>query len=179
MDVKKAVKERRSIRKFKRDKVSREKLKDLINAARLAPSAMNKQPLEFIAVDRPELEKKIFNSSGWAGSVSWSPDIEERPPAYIVILADLDIDRSYFEYDAGLAAENICLSALREGLGSCLIASFDKSEIRDILKVPGGKEICLAVGLGYPDQESVFHNDEGSLDYWMDEKRTFHVPKKN
>ena len=179
MKVEEAIKRRRTIRKFKDKEVSFKTLKKLADAGRLAPSGMNLQPLEFLIVDDQELGKKIFRNSGWAGSVEWSPSEEERPRAYIVILANREVRSEGYEHDSGLAAENICLSAVSEGLGTCILGSIDKKALRSFLNVPSSREIDIAIGIGYPDHESKIEEFEGSKDYWRDENSDFHVPKKS
>lgn len=178
MNVLKAIKNRRTIRKFKRKKVSPEDLDDLVGGALLAPSAMNRQPLEFLIVDEEKLERKIFTLANWGGSVDWSPSLEERPPAYVIILVNKDIAASYYKYDVGLAAENICLGAVEKDLGTCILGSAKTEPLRDILNIPGNLEINLVVAIGHPDQRSMIADWAGSKDYWIDGQGTVHVPKR-
>lgn len=67
MNTEKAIKRRRSIRKFKDKEVPYKTLKEIVNSGRLAPSAMNRQPSEYLIVDDQELVKRIFSSTSWAG----------------------------------------------------------------------------------------------------------------
>lgn len=178
MEVSEAIRSRRSIRKFREERVSREDLIDLVNYARLAPSGMNKQPLEFVVVDEPDLERELFNYTNWAGAVEWDPEPEERPRAYILILINPEVNPATENHDAGLAAGNICLGAVDKGLGTCLLGAIDKKSIKKLVDVPDHFELDLAVGLGYPDQEIRLEEKSERIDYWLDEEGTFHVPKK-
>lgn len=178
MEVSEAIRSRRSIRKFREERVSREDLIDLVDYARLAPSGMNKQPLEFVVVDEPDLERELFNYTNWAGAVEWDPEPEERPRAYILILINPEVNPATENHDAGLAAGNICLGAVDKGLGTCLLGAIDKKSIKKLVDVPDHFELDLAVGLGYPDQEIRLEEKSERIDYWLDEEGTFHVPKK-
>jgi len=180
MELIEALKKRRTVRKFKRRDVDPEKLKKLVDWARLAPSGMNRQPLSFLLVDEEALERKIFANSGWGGNVEWNPTEEERPPAYIVILIESDMDDWVARYDVGLAAENICLGALEYGLATCLLGSIDEDRLREIFSIPEDKKVGLTVAVGYPDQEAFTEPLEGdSTGYWLDEDLNFHVPKRD
>jgi len=180
MKVNEAIKGRRSIRKFKDEPVSYSELEDLIEAARVAPSAANRQPLEYLIVDDPELEKEIFRYTEWAGYVEWDPSFEERPRAYILVLIDEDNESEWYKYDAGLAIENICLAAVAKGLGTCILGAIDREAIAEILKIPDGKTVDLAVAIGVPDQKAEIDDSrDEDIKYWVDKDDKFHVPKRD
>ena len=178
MEVSEAIRSRRSVRKYREDRVSREDLKELVDYARLAPSGMNKQPLKFVIVDEPDLERELFGYTNWAGAVDWNPKPDERPRAYILVLIDSEVQPATENHDAGLAAGNICLGAVEKGLGSCLLGAIDKNPIKKLLNIPDSLELDLAIGLGYPDQEVVLEEETDKIDYSLDEENGFHVPKK-
>ncbi|MCF7890324.1 nitroreductase family protein [Candidatus Bipolaricaulota bacterium] len=178
MEVSEAIRNRRSVRKFKDKRVPREDLVELVDYARLAPSGMNKQPLEFVIVDEPELERELFAYTSWAGALDWNPGMEERPRAYILILINPEVKPVTEKRDAGLAAENICLGAVDKELGSCLQIPSEKEEIRKLLGVSNDRVISLAIGLGYPDQETRLEEGSDNIDYWFDDEGVFHVPKR-
>jgi len=178
MEVSEAIRSRRSIRKFQDRRVPRDVLEELVDYARLAPSGMNKQSLEFVIVDKPELEKKIFDYTSWAGAVDWNPGTEERPRAYVFILVNEGVKPVTAKYDAGLAAGNICLGAVDRGLGSCILGALEYESIETLLGVPDDHKLDLAVGLGYPDQEVVLEEETSEIDYWLDEECVLHVPKR-
>ncbi|MFW6104337.1 MAG: nitroreductase family protein [Candidatus Bipolaricaulota bacterium] len=178
MEVSEAIRSRRSIRKFQDRRIPQDVLEELVDYARLAPSGMNKQPLEFIIVDKPELERKIFDYTSWAGAVDWNPGPKERPRSYILILVNEDVKPVTADYDAGLAAGNICLGAVDRGLGSCILGALEYEAIETLLGIPGNHRLDLAVGLGYPDQEVVLEDGTPEIDYWLDKEGVFHVPKR-
>ena len=144
MDVYEAVTKRRSIRKFKDIPVPYELLERCINGARLAPTARNNQFCSYIAVDDEQLLPSVFNTVGaWAGQVrpenGWPP--EHSPKAHIVTLINTCLEAEFVGskrdtyYDVGLAAENIILVALEQGIGGCLITSFEPSKLRQVLNI--------------------------------------------
>jgi nitroreductase len=178
MDLAKAILSRRSVRKFKNRRVNREELEELADFGRLAPSGMNKQPIEFLVVDQPELEQEVFDHTNWAGAVDWEPDFEERPRAYIFLLINGEIEPVTGNHDAGLAAGNICLGATGKGLGTCLLGALNKEPLEGILGIPDSRKLDLAVAIGYPDQEIEVEEGRDEIDYWLDEGGTLHVPKR-
>lgn len=179
MDISEAVKKRRSIRKFKDERIPYRDLENLVEAARIAPSAANKQPIEYLIVENPELEKKIFDYTEWAGYLDWEPTEEERPRAYILILLDEENKWEWYKWDAGLATENICLKAVEKGLGTCILGAIDRNAIKSILNIPEEKNLEAAIGVGIPNHEAYLEESEqNEVEYWMDENGDFHVPKR-
>lgn len=178
MDFFEIVKQRRSIRAFRPDPVPPEMLEKLVDAARLAPSGANRQPLHFVLVDEPDLLPGVFETLKWAGYVAprGDPPAGRRPTAYIVVL--LDPEAGGAGADAAAAIENILLGAVALGLGACWLGSIDRADLREELGIPGGYRIDSVVALGYPDQESSVAEFTGSVEYWMDEQGNFHVPKR-
>jgi len=179
MNVYDAIISRRSIRKFKPIPIKIELLKKFVNAARLAPSAANLQPLEFFILNNKDLCKKVFDTLSWAGYITpkWSPEKKERPMAYIIILVK-ESSNKWYQRDASFAAENIVLAAEEEGIGSCVMCKIDKEKLRDKIKIP--KEIIIdsIIALGYKDEISIVESYKGSIKYWRDEKQIMHVPKR-
>ena len=171
---------RRSIRKFKPEPISRETLQKLVNAARLAPSAGNLQPLEFIVVDEEKKREQIFSCMKWAGYIApeGNPKSGEEPMAYIIILANTEVRKDTFERDSGAAVENMILCALEEGIGSCWHTSIDRENIRKFLEIPEKHTIDSALSLGYPAEEPVIEELKESVKYWKDENGQLHVPKR-
>jgi nitroreductase len=170
--------ERRSIRKFRQERIEQDILERCINAARLAPSARNLQPLEYVLIDDPEMAKDIFNICSWAGYLEdWGPSEKDMPPAYIIILKNKDLLTDETDFDVGLAAENIILTALDDGVASCCLASMDKNKMAALLHIPDNYDIALTIAFGYPNQKSLVEDSE-DLKYTIDEDNILHVPKK-
>ncbi len=171
---------RRSIRQFKPEPVSRGILEKLINAARLAPSGANLQPLEFVVVDKEEFRDRIFPRLRWAAYIApeGNPRPGQEPMAYVIVLVNLRIRKEGFERDVGAAVENMILAAWEEHVGSCWIANADIEKIKDMLNIPGDYKVDSVLALGYPAEEPVTEEFKKTVRYWKDRKGRLHVPKR-
>lgn len=152
-----------------------------MDLARLSASAANLQPLKYILSCEPKKNRLIFSHLGWAAYLKdWPGPAEgQRPSAYIVILGDTSVSKT-FGCDHGIAAQSILLGAVERGLGGCMIASIQRSRMRDALNIPARFEILLVVAIGRPMEEVVIEDLEpgGSVEYWRDDRGTHHVPKR-
>ena len=177
------IKSRRSIRKFKQKPIELSVLKRLVNAGRLAPSAGNLQPLEYIVTIDDTVKEKIFPNVRWARYIApeGNPKEDERPTAYIIILINKEnLLVPFYKYDVGASAENITLAALEEGIGCCWIGSFDRKKIENILNIPDGYSIDLILALGYPLESPEYYDIEKgkSIKYHKDTSGRLHIPKR-
>ena len=173
------VMRRRSIRCFEQQEISLEILKKLVNAGRVAPSAANKQPLEYIIVSRPDLMDKLFETLKWAAYIApkGTPADGEKPTAYIIILVNTAHKIADFARDVGAAAENIILTALEEGIGSCWLRSVDRNKVCDMFHLPEHIEVDSVLALGYPGESPVMVEMTDSIKYWRKDG-IHYVPKR-
>jgi nitroreductase len=171
---------RRTIRRFKPEPVAREMLERLVDVGRLAPSAANMQPLEFVVVDDAQLKAEVFPLLKWAAYIApeGNPKPGEEPAAYIVTLANAKVREKMFEYDIGAAMENMIIAALAEGIGSCWLLSIDRDRMRPLLGVPEDYRIDCVLALGYPAEEPAAEVMGESCRYWKDAGGRLHVPKR-
>lgn len=171
---------RRTIRRFKPEPVAREFLERLVDVGRLAPSAANMQPLEFIVADEAGLKAEIFACLKWAAYIApeGDPKPGEEPAAYIVTLANTKVREKMFEYDIGAAMENMIIAALAEGVGSCWMLSIDRDRLRAALGVPDDYRIDSVLALGYPAEDPAAEVMGESCRYWKDADGRLHVPKR-
>ena len=172
----------RSYRRFYQEvDIKLEALRELVDLARLSGSARNAQPLKYILSCEPHRNSLIFPHLAWAGYIKgWSGPCEgERPSAYIIILGDTEISRS-FGCDHGIAAQSIMLGATEKGLGGCIIASIEKEGLREALQIPTRYEILLVLALGKPKETVVIETvgDGGEIKYWRDNNGVHYVPKR-
>jgi len=181
MDVYDAILRRRSIRRFKQKFIEFNTLKRLINCARLAPSAANIQPLEYIIVTRKELLNKVFQTLKWAAYIAprGNPKEGEKPTAYIIVLINKNKESFPAEWDVGAAVENILLAALNEGIGSCWLGSIGRKRLYNILGLSDNYKIDSVIALGYSLEEPVVEKWRGDVKYFKDEKNRLHVPKRD
>lgn len=181
MNINELLKSRRTIRKFKQISLTKEQLKSYIDAARVAPSAANMQPLKYIAVQSKEMVEKVFPLLKWAGYLAgqYNPKDDERPTAYIVVCADKNIREAGWGADEGAAVENMILSALGDGVGSCWIGSVDREALGALLCLPENLIITSVIALGYPAEEPrEVGLYDGDIKYYL-ENGTLCVPKRS
>ena len=177
------IKKNRSFRRFYQNEVISEKdLRCMVDAARFCPSGRNAQTLRYFLSDSAETNAKIFPALKWAGYLTdWEgPEEGERPSAYIVILNDDDISKTYF-CDHGIASLAILLTAVEMGYGGCIIGSVDNKYLRDALDIPVRYSIVQVIALGKPKETVVVEpmSENKSYKYWRDEQGVHHVPKRS
>ncbi len=180
MKVYEAATRRRTIRKFKQDPMERALLEKYVDAARLAPTASNMQPLKFMIVDKPHKVAAVFEHVKWAATIAPAGDPKEgeRPVAFIIILADTEIKKAGYELDAGAAAQSIFLTAWEDGVGTCWMGAIDREKIREVLSIPEQYVINTVVALGYMAEHPVAEDIQGSVKYYQDGQGVLHVPKR-
>ncbi|MGB9642988.1 MAG: nitroreductase family protein [Candidatus Ratteibacteria bacterium] len=180
MDVMEAIKKRRTIRRFQQKQVPFDILKELVEAARLAPSGGNLQPWEFLAIDDKNLLEPVFSTLAWAAYLGpeGQPKEGEKPVAYIVVLHNKKVKAFTPAADFGAAIENILLAATDKGIGSCWIGSVQREKLSKILGIFADYTIEYVIALGYPAEQAIAEDEKGSLKYWRDENSVHHVPKR-
>lgn len=180
--IKELVQKSRSIRRFHQDAaIELDTLKELVNLARLTPSAANLQPLKYLLSNNVDKNSLIFPFLNWAGYLQdWpGPEEGERPSAYIIILGDNEISKSVL-FDHGIAAQTILLGAAEQDLGGCIVASIQKEKLRQALRIPPRYEVLLVLALGKPKETVILEKVglEGNIKYWRDNEGVHHVPKR-
>jgi len=149
MDFYEVIQGRRSVRKYKTDPVDDDKLQRILNAARLAPSAANRQPISFIVVRDDKIKRKLKD----AYSQEWFYT------APVIICACTLSDKAwkrndgkaYVDVDAAIAMDHLILAATAEGLGTCWIAAFKPGIVKEVLNIPDDLEPLILTPLGYPE----------------------------
>jgi len=180
--IRELVLKNRSYRRFHQEvAIDRETLRELVDLARCSASAANRQPLKYILSCEPEKNALIFKHLSWAAALKdWPGPAEgERPSAYIIILGDTEISKS-FGVDPGIAAQNILLGAVERGLGGCMLGAIQRDGLRQDLNIPARYEILLVVALGRPKEKVVLETvgPDGDTSYWRDSDGVHHVPKR-
>ncbi|MCL1845830.1 MAG: nitroreductase family protein [Defluviitaleaceae bacterium] len=146
------IKTRRSIRKFKPAPIAEEKIRAMLEAAMLAPSACNTRPWRFIAITSREMLDKLASVHPYAKMLQTAPlciAIVALPKTQI---RDDGLPEGFFPQDCGAATQNILLQAEAMGLGTCWCGVYPKEAtqkaVTDALKVPDDEiPFCLiAVG---------------------------------
>ena len=151
MELSQAIAGRRSVRKYRSTAVPPEKLARVLEAARLAPTAANRQPWKLYVVRDAALKRAI----GVAYKNPWFYEA----PLVLVMCALPDsawtrVDgRNYADIDAAIAFDHLTLAAYAEGLATCWICAFNAQAVKDALKLPPGEVPLAMTPLGAPAQD--------------------------
>jgi nitroreductase len=143
MEVFEAIKSRRSIRKYKNELITEEKIGKLLEAARLAPSAANKQNWKFIVISNDVIKKRLVAACNNQSFVSTASHI---------ITGVVDPALKWHQVDLAIAFEHIVLEAVELGLGTCWIGAFNEEDVKKILNIPQDKKVVALLTVGYPDE---------------------------
>lgn len=148
MDFQELISKRYSVRAYKPDPVEDAKLEKVLDAARLAPTAANRQPFQVIVVHTRGKEadlKRIYGRDWFV-----------QPPLVIGICGipsqawTRRDGKSYVDVDVSIAMDHLILAAADQGLGTCWIGAFDPAAAREVLGLPDGVEPIAFTPLGYP-----------------------------
>lgn len=144
MEALEVLRQRRSVRTYQDKGVDRKSIETLIDCGRLAASARNVQPWEFIVVTDQEKRQKI------AQATDHGRHIAEAPVCILVFCED----GHYYLEDGCAATQNILLAATALGLGSCWIAGDKKAytdPIRELVEVPVQYKLVSLISVGYAE----------------------------
>lgn len=182
MDMMHVVSKRRSIRRFTQEPVPREALEAMVEAARLSPTGVNRQPLQFAILCGRTVCEAVFPLTAWAGKIpdgSAGPDASTQPTAYIALLVDKAIAQQA-DTDAGAAAMSMMLVAEVAGLATCWLGSVQRPQVLDILGLDAARfAIHTMVAVGYPAMQSrAVPLRDGSTDYYLEAPDALCVPKR-
>ncbi len=146
-----AVKNRRSVRKYVDRPIEQEKIAQILEAARLSPSANNNQPWDFIVVTRTDAKASLFP----AYPRDWFKDA----PAVIIACADPEKAWSrqdgedFWKVDVAIAVQSMSLVAYELGLSTCWVAAFDEQKAKEALGIPKEVRAVVMLALGYSSEE--------------------------
>lgn len=155
MEILQAIKTRRSVRRYLDVPVEWEKVGIVLEAGRLAPSAGNTQEWSFIVVTEEGARKEIAEccvDGYWMATA----------PVHIVIVANVEQiarnyglrgERLYSIQDCAVAASQMMLAAVSQGLGTCWVGAFDEHALRRLFSIPDSIRPQLILTLGYPDEQ--------------------------
>lgn len=147
------AKKRYSVREYKDMPVEKEKILEVIEAARFSPSAVNFQPRHFIVVTTEELKSRIAEA--------YPRDWFKKVPAVIVVCGDhlsswkRKDGKDHCDIDAAIAVDHMTLAAADMGLGTCWVCAFDAGKCHQILGLPENLEVIALMPIGYPADDEV------------------------
>ena len=152
------ARKRFSARKFKPQAVEEHILTQILEAARIAPSAVNYQPWHFIVLTDEKSREAVCStySGAWIRSA----------PVIVAACGDHTASwtrgdgKDHLDIDLAIAIDHLTLAAAELGLGTCWVCAFDADACKSILKLPDSHEVVALIPLGYPAAEG----DEGRFD---------------
>ncbi|MFP4697731.1 MAG: nitroreductase family protein [Eubacteriales bacterium] len=159
------AKKRYSVRKFQDKPIEKEKLLQVIEAARIAPSAVNFQPWQFIIVQDEEVKEKLYET--------YQRDWIKSAPAIIVACGDHSKSwrrrdgKDHCDIDIAIAVDHMTLAAAQLGLGTCWVCAFNSARCHGLLDLPSNLEVIALLPIGYPEGEvnpNRYENKRAKLD---------------
>ena len=152
MTVYETIAARKSVRAFQKQDVPEDVLLRLLNAARMAPSARNRQEWRFVVVRDPATRMKLAETAN-------NQRFVREAPVVIACCAETDehlmaCGQACYPIDVAIAMDHLSLCATAEGLGTCWIGAFSEAQVKDILGIPAGVRVVELMPLGYPKDPS-------------------------
>ncbi|MDD4924037.1 MAG: nitroreductase family protein [Dehalococcoidales bacterium] len=152
MEFTEVIKNRYSVRAYKSVPIEDEKLNEVLEAARLAPTACNLQPFQFIVIHTKGKEEDLKH-------ICRVPWFSQAP----IIICACAIESegwvrkdgtNYSFIDLAIAVDHLILAATNLGLGTCWVGAFDVKAAREVLKIPAGVEPLIFIPLGYSNDQA-------------------------
>jgi len=148
MQVMDAISGRYSVRKYESKAIEADKLLRVLEAARLAPSAGNRQEWRFVVV-RDEGRRRAL-----AQAANGQAFVGEAPVVIVACAVDTEVNTPsgvpLFAIDVAIALEHIALQATSKGLGTCWIGAFDEAKVKEAVGIPEDVRVVELMPLGYP-----------------------------
>lgn len=141
--------ERYSVRSYLERPVEKEKIMAILEAARLAPSAVNYQPVHFIVITDPTIKDRVVDA--------YPRDWFRNAPVLIVACGDHSQSwkrkdgKDHCDIDVAIAVDHLILAAADVGLGTCWVCAFDAEKVHEVLELPDNLEVTALIPVGYPD----------------------------
>jgi len=150
MNVHEAIAARRSIRSFQDKPIEEDKLRRVLEAGRLAPSARNMQEWRFVVVRDSALRERLVEACKGQQFVG-------AAPAVIVACAVqnehvMTCGQHAYPIDLAIAVDHMTLAAVEEGLGTCWLGAFYEDRVREIVGIPDSVRVVTVLPIGYPDE---------------------------
>lgn len=148
MEFQDLILKRYSVRAYRNTPVENERLQEILNAVRLAPTASNQQPFRIIVIETKGKQAELLSiyNREWLVQAPLMLCICGLP-AEAWVRRDR---RQFLDVDIGIVMAHLVLAAAELGLGTCIIAAFDVENARKVLKIPDDVEPLLFTPLGYP-----------------------------
>jgi nitroreductase len=166
------AKKRHSVRKYSDKPVERDKILKCLEAARLAPSASNREPWRYLIIDDPELKGRVCDAA--FSGIFFMNKFAKEAPVIVAVIAEPDFVTNrlgalvqglqFYMLDIGASIEHFMLQATELGLGCCWIGWYSEGRVKETLKIPKSKKIASLICLGYPVEEGAKEKQRKSLE---------------
>lgn len=179
MDTMQLLESCRTYRRFFQKPVPQSVVNDIVNALRFSSSARNGQPIRLLLIQQPEAVETVFAHVKWAGALPpelGTPKPEERPTLFVAVL---DNGPGNHDTDAGIAIANMTLAAWAHGVGSCIMQAIDRPALTELFHLPETQRLHSMLAFGYPTHKSTLVPipADGSLAYYLDDKKDYFIPR--
>lgn len=152
-----AISRRKSVRSFRDREIPEEVISRLLGAARLAPSASNRQEWRFVAVRDPAVRRRLSRAARGQKHVA---------QAAVVLACCAETDghvmtcgQACYPIDVAIAIDHLTLCATAEDLGTCWIGAFKENEVKEILGIPSRIRVVALLAIGYPEDPAPVEKD--------------------
>lgn len=151
MELKEVIDKRESVRSFRDKPVPDEKLRNVLEAARLAPSAVNRQDMKLVVVRDAKKREALAHAANNQRFVGQAP--------VVIVAVSTNPERVMscgvpsHPVDLAIAVDHITLAAVDEGLGTCWIGAFSQEQVKNILGIPDKYKVVTLIPLGFPKKE--------------------------
>ncbi len=183
MELQNALRNRRTIRRYRQLPVAGRDLDAMLEAAQAAGSGGNTQPLRYVVVTTPARVEEVFARCRFGALVQprrspkWGID---APAAFIAVTVEKAEPTPTDYAVCGGAIMAMQFAAFGLGLGCCWIGAFEKDKVREILSLGAKEEVLFLVAVGHPAEQPVLEwvDADGDIKYYLDGEDTLHVPKR-
>jgi nitroreductase len=148
VELKDAIRTREAVREYQDKPVPEDRLKNILEAARLAPTAANRQPIKLVVVRDAKTRRELAQAANGQAFVGEAPVVIAVVATVIQHIMPCGIPS--YPIDAAIVADHMTLAAADEGLGTCWIGAFSQDGVRRILGVPETSLVVTLLPLGYP-----------------------------
>jgi len=145
MDVFEAIRTRRSIRKYRPEPIPDEKLEAILEAARMSPSAGNRQPWGFVVVQDSDRKRALAEAAN-------NQTFLEEAAVIVTAVGDPEASKRWHDRDPMIALEHMVLAATALGYGTCWIGAFDEDAVKRLLKIPAKMKVVALLPIGTPSE---------------------------
>lgn len=151
MEVHEAILERYSVRSYQDRPIPQGLVMQLLEAAKMAPSASNRQPFKLVVVTRKDLQEELALAANKQSFVA------EAPVVFAMVALEperlMSCEVPAYAVDLAIVLDHITLMATAKGLGSCWIGAFSQEKVKEILKIPSQYKVAGLLPVGYPAEE--------------------------